>query len=61
MEANKLHVGKTMEYYTHDGRKGTARVEDVVYHEQLGKPLFIGVSPFGNPVRLTRDEIHRFI
>jgi hypothetical protein len=55
------HIGKTFEYFTHDGSKRFAKCKKIGFHQGLGKPIFIGVSPFGNEVKLTRDEINRFV
>jgi hypothetical protein len=55
------YIGRAFEYFTSDGEKYVARCKKIEFHKLLGKPVFIGVSPFGNEVRLTRAEIHRFI
>lgn len=61
IDKKKKHIGKVFEYFTHSGTKRTARCTQIEFHQGLGKPIFIGVSPFGNMVRLTKEEIHRFI
>ena len=55
------HIGKKFEYYTNQGNKYTAVCQKIEFDKLLGKPLFTGVSPYGNTVKLTKDEIHRFI
>lgn len=55
------HIGKVFEYYTHKGEKRIATCKKIEFHQLLGKPIFIGVSPFGNEVKLSKDEIHRFM
>lgn len=55
------YIGKVFEYFTHDGTKRYATCKKIKFHEGLGKPVFIGVSPRGNVVSLTREEIHRFV
>lgn len=55
------YIGKGFEYYTHDNILRVATVEKIEFHQGLGKPIFIGKSPYGNIVRLTREEIHRFV
>lgn len=55
------YIGKTFEYFTHNGTKRFATVQKIEFHQLLGKPIFIAKSPFGNEVRLTRDEISRFV
>jgi hypothetical protein len=54
------YIGKVFEYFTHDGIKRIAICKKIEFHQRLGKPIFIGISPFGNEVRLTREEIHKF-
>jgi len=56
-----IYIGKAFEYYTSDGEKYVARVKKIEFLKGLGQPVFIGVSPYGNEVRLTRREIHRFL
>ena len=55
------YKGKVFEYFTHDGIKRVAVCQEIAFHKGLGKPIFIGVSPFGNVVKLTKEEIHKFI
>lgn len=55
------YIGKVFEYYTHQGDKRKATCKRIEFHQELGKPIYIGLSPFGNQVRLTKAEIHRFI
>lgn len=55
------HIGKTFEYFTHDGTKRVATCKKIEFHQGIGKPVVIGISTFGNEVRLTKDEIHRFV
>ncbi|GIN55045.1 hypothetical protein J36TS2_39390 [Bacillus paralicheniformis] len=55
------YKGKVFEYFTHDGIKRVAVCKEIAFHKGLGKPIFIGVSPFGNVVKLTKEEIHKFI
>lgn len=54
------HIGKVFEYFTHDGQRRSATCKRIEFHQGLGKPIFIGISPFGNEVKLTKDEIHTF-
>lgn len=51
------HIGRTFEYYTSDGQRRTARCTGIEFHQLLGKPIFIGVSAYGNTVRLSKDEV----
>lgn len=55
------YIGKVFEYYVSNGTKGVATCKKIEFHKGLGKPIFIGVSPFGNEVKLTKEEIHRFV
>lgn len=55
------YIGKGFEYFTSDGSKKAATCKKIMFHKGLGKPLFIGISPYGNTVRLTKEEIYRFI
>lgn len=55
------YIGKGFEYFTHCGTKRVGTVKKIEFHKELGKPIFIGVSPFGNTLRLSREEIYRFI
>lgn len=55
------YIGKGFEYITHDGTKRVATCKKIEFHQGLGKPIFVGISPFGNLVRLTKDEIYRFV
>lgn len=55
------HIGKVFEYFTSNGQRRTATCTKIQFHQGLGKPLFIGVSRFGNEVRLTKQEINKFI
>jgi hypothetical protein len=55
------YIGKTFEYITHDGSKRFATVKKIEFHQGSGKPILIAKSPFGNEVKLTRDEITRFV
>ncbi|MGK4040833.1 hypothetical protein AB0Y20_00930 [Heyndrickxia oleronia] len=55
------YIGRGFEYFTHNGVKRVATCTKVEFHQLLGKPVFIGISPYGNQVRLTKNEIHRFI
>lgn len=57
----KKHIGRGFEYYTSDGIKRVATCKRIDFHEDLKRPIFTGISPFGNIVRLTTDEIYRFI
>ena len=54
------YIGKMITYTTH-GEYGInrrrARIEKIEFNEQIGKPLFICKSAFGNVIRLTRNEI----
>lgn len=55
------YLGKRMEYLTHSGELRVATVEKIEFHQGIGKCTFIGVSPFGHPVRLSKDEVLRFV
>lgn len=55
------YIGKGFEYFTHSGTMRGGTVKKIEFHQGLGKPIFIGVSPFGHVLRLTREEIHRFV
>jgi hypothetical protein len=55
------YIGKRMEYLTHSGYMRVATVEKIEFHQGIGKWLFIGLSPFGHKVRLTKGEICKFI
>jgi hypothetical protein len=54
------YIGRSFEYLSNDGEKRIAVCKKIEFHQGLGKPVFIGISPFGNEVRLTREEIDRF-
>ncbi|MFS1518582.1 hypothetical protein V1503_19275 [Bacillus sp. SCS-151] len=54
------YIGRGIEYYTFNGEKRTAVINKIEFHKALRRPIFTGLSPYGNLVRLTRDEIHRF-
>lgn len=49
-----------MEYLTYSGDIRTATVKRIEFHQGVGKWLFIGISPFGHTVRLSKDEIIKF-
>lgn len=51
------HIGKVFRYTTASGVTRTAKCKTIEYHQGLRKWLFIGVSPFGNTVRLSMDEV----
>ncbi|MGX9135090.1 hypothetical protein ACWV26_12080 [Rummeliibacillus sp. JY-2-4R] len=55
------HIGKAFEYYTWNGQKQIAICKKIEFHQVLRKPIFIGVSLSGNKVRLSKDEIYRFV
>ncbi|GEM_PF-7070267 len=55
------YIGKGFEYFVSDGTKRVAACKEIQFHRGLSKPLFIGISPYGNVVRLTKEEIYRFI
>lgn len=61
MSENLKHVGRWYEYYASNGVLRKAKCVDIEFHKLLGKPIFIGVSPFGHEVRLTIEEIYRFL
>lgn len=57
-------IGKVIEYIvkTDNGlEKRKANVKKIEFNNQLGKPIFTAVTPFKNTIRLTRDEILRFL
>lgn len=56
----KKYIGKRMEYYTSKGEKRIATCTGIEFHQLLKKWIFIGISPYGNGVRLSKDEIHKF-
>lgn len=41
------YIGKGFEYFTHCGIKRVGTVKKIEFHKELGKPIFIGVSPLG--------------
>jgi hypothetical protein len=53
------YIGRRMEYKVNDGSIRVATIKGIEFHQLLKKPVFIGLSPFGNRVTLTRDEIHK--
>lgn len=55
------HIGKVFEYFTHSGQKRIATCTKIRFDQGLGKPIFTGISPYGNKVSLTKSEIHRFV
>ncbi|MCM3109948.1 hypothetical protein [Lederbergia lenta] len=55
------HIGRRYEYYTNNGEMRQAKCIKIEFQTLLDKPIFIGVSPFGHEVRLTKEEIYRFI
>ncbi|HDR4736915.1 TPA: hypothetical protein QCR36_003966 [Bacillus cereus] len=55
------YKGKGFEYFTHCGTKRFGTVKKIKFDKKLGIPIFIGVSPYGNKLVLTREEIHKFI
>lgn len=56
----RKYIGRAIEYYTHNGSKRIATVTKISFHPGLKKPIFEAVSPYGNKVELTRDEIYKF-
>lgn len=54
------HIGRSFEYFTASGEKRFATCVGIDLNSSLGKPVFIGISPFGNRVRLSREEINKF-
>jgi hypothetical protein len=59
-----MTIGKEIEFevITDNGRKiRKARIIGVETSKHTGKTIFIAVTPFNNVVRLTSDEISRFI
>lgn len=54
------HIGKMFEYYTHSGKRREAKCTGIEFCDHLRKPVFIGISPYGNPVRLSKSEIESF-
>lgn len=57
----KKYIGKVMEYKTHQGELRKATIQKIEFHQLLKKPIFIGISPYGNVVKLSKDEIHRIV
>ena len=55
------YIGKGIEYFTHDGTKRVGTITKIEFHQQLKKPLFTCISPYGNVFRLSRDEIHKVL
>lgn len=55
------HIGRVFEYVTHQGDTRKATCKKLEFHAGLGKPIFIGISPYGHEVKLTKEEIHRFL
>lgn len=56
----KRHIGKMFSYSTHSGDLRTAKCIGIEWIKGIHKPIFIGISPFGHKVRLTREEIGEF-
>lgn len=54
------YIGRLFEYTTHSRITRTATCKSVEFHQGIGKWLFIGISQYGNIVRLTKNEIDRF-
>lgn len=54
-------VGKLFEYITYQGETRTATCVKIEFHKGIKKILYTCVSPYGNTVRLTKDEIHRIL
>lgn len=54
-------IGKRMEYLMYQGELRVANVEEIEFHQGIGKWTYIGVSPFGHLVRLSKDEVIRFV
>lgn len=50
------YIGKRIEYHVKNGEQRVATIKQIEFHPGLKKPLFIAISPFGNMVRLTREE-----
>lgn len=55
------YKGREFIYFTNKGTVNRATCKEIEFHQGLKKWLFIGMSPYGNQVRLTREEIHKFI
>lgn len=55
------YKGRDFIYFTHNGERRKATCTEIEFHQGLKKWLFVGVSPYGNQVRLTKDEIHKFV
>lgn len=60
MEKQAKYIGKTFSYRVSSGQIRTARCTRIEFDKLLGKPVFHGVSPFGNRLRLTREEIEHW-
>lgn len=55
------YIGKTFIYAVNSGETRKARCVEIQMNHSVGKPLFIGKTVYGNTVKLTRDEIIRFL
>jgi hypothetical protein len=56
----KKYIGKAFEYIISSGEVRVATCKRIEFNALINKPVFIGISPFGNEVRLTREEISKF-
>lgn len=59
-EKDFKYIGRVMYYSLYDGRMRTAICQAIEFRTGLG-PVFIGESPHGHIVRLTKKEIHRIL
>jgi len=59
-DKEEQNIGKQMEIICSDGTKRYATVTEIEFHEALQKNIYVGVTKYGNKVRMTREEIERF-
>lgn len=50
------YIGKWVKYEI-DGVVRRGKIESIVFHQKLGKPMFNLISPYGNRFSLSKDEI----
>lgn len=55
------YIGRSFVYKTHTGERRMARCTGIEMDTLIGKPIFVGISPFGHRVCLSKSEIEKFI
>lgn len=53
----RRRIGETMFCETQQ-RTIVFKCIDVIYHEHLGKYVYVGITKFGNMARLTENEVY---